>query len=69
MKNLKTNIKNQGWIKVLNDIIADLKSQWGLTTEEAEDIKLAMASYALAAVHDLAIRQEAMEVCCVEFND
>lgn len=54
---------------MLDDIINNLKETWGYTTEEAEDIKQAMASYALAAVHDLAVRQEAMKICCVEFDD
>jgi hypothetical protein len=54
---------------MLDDIINNLRETWGYTIEEAEDIKLAMASYALAAVNDLAVRQEAMNICNVTFDD
>jgi len=43
--------------------LEDLKSTWDFTQEELNDIRDKMANYALAALMDSKVREEAFEIC------
>jgi hypothetical protein len=54
-------------MKEIDRIVADLKSDDGgsirLNGEQEDVLRLALANYAMAAIMDTAIAQEAIEIC------
>lgn len=48
---------------MIDDLIKQFRETWGWTTEEINDVRNAIAIYAMAAMTDSQVRKEVEDIC------